>query len=69
MTFSGGGLIEADSTVREIIARHPETLVVFNRFGLDSCCGGGVPLRDAAPRHGADLDELLRSLREAIRAA
>jgi iron-sulfur cluster repair protein YtfE (RIC family) len=66
MTCSGGGLIETDSTVKEIVARYPETLVVFNRFGLDSCCGGGIPVREAALRHGADLEGLLRSLRVAI---
>ena len=65
--FSGSTSIEAGSTVNEIVARHPETIPVFNGFGIDSCCGGGVPLRDAAQRDGADLDALVRALREALR--
>jgi iron-sulfur cluster repair protein YtfE (RIC family) len=36
---------------------------VFARFGLDTCCGSGVPIIDAAHRDGADLDALLAALR------
>jgi regulator of cell morphogenesis and NO signaling len=58
--------VEAGATVNEIVVRHPETIAVFNRFGIDSCCGGGLPLRDAAPRDGAELEALLRALDEAL---
>ena len=58
--------VEAGATVNEIVARHPETIAVFNRFGIDSCCGGGVPLGDAAHRDGAELDALLRALDEVL---
>ena len=58
--------VEAGTTVNEIVARHPETIAVFNRFGIDSCCGGGVPLGDAAHRDGAELDALLRALDEVL---
>lgn len=58
-------VIDPNVTVRETIARHPETKAVFARFGLDTCCGSGVPIVDAAHRDGADLDTLLAALREA----
>jgi iron-sulfur cluster repair protein YtfE (RIC family) len=58
--------VDSGSTVNEIVARHPETIVVFNQFGIDSCCGGGVPLRDAALRDGAELAALLRALDAAL---
>ena len=58
--------IDIVATVNEIVAQYPDTIAVFNRFGIDSCCGGGVPLADAARRDGADLDALLASLQEAI---
>jgi iron-sulfur cluster repair protein YtfE (RIC family) len=58
--------IDMVSTVNEIVATYPETIAVFNRFGIDSCCGGGAPLVDAARRDGADPDALLAALQEAI---
>ena len=58
--------IDIASTVNEIVAQYPETITVFNQFGIDSCCGGGVPVVNAARRDGADLDALLAALQEAI---
>jgi regulator of cell morphogenesis and NO signaling len=49
-------------TVRETIARHPETKAVFAQFGVDTCCGSGVPIVDACQRDGAELDTLLAAL-------
>lgn len=54
-------------TVNETVARAPKTMEVFNRFGLDTCCGGGVAVREAALRDGVDLDALMTALREAVR--
>ena len=58
-------VIDSSVTVRETIARYPETKSVFTRFGLDTCCGSGVPVADAAQRDGADLAALLEALRSA----
>jgi regulator of cell morphogenesis and NO signaling len=56
-------------TVNEIIRRWPAALEVFNRFGIDACCGGAVPLAEAAARDGADPEALRRALEEALGAA
>lgn len=58
--------IDKDSTVNEIVAQYPDSISVFNQFGIDSCCGGAVPLADAAHRDGADFDELLAALQQVI---
>jgi regulator of cell morphogenesis and NO signaling len=58
--------IDDASTVNEMIMRFPDTVAVFNRFGIDSCCGGAEPIADAARRDGADADALLAALREAV---
>ena len=58
--------IDIAATVNEIVAQYPETIAVFNRFGIDSCCGGGVPVVDAARRDGADVETLLDALQQAI---
>lgn len=61
--------IEPTWTVNEVIARYPATVAVFNRFGVDSCCGGGAPLSEAAPRDGVALDSLMQALRDAAERA
>lgn len=61
-------VIDTGLTVDAMVARHPETMPVFNRFGLDTCCGGGAPIADAARRDGANLDELVQALRDALAA-
>jgi iron-sulfur cluster repair protein YtfE (RIC family) len=53
-------------TVNDLIARFPETVATFNAFGIDACCGGAVPVREAALRDGADPDALAAALAEAI---
>lgn len=58
--------IDKASIVDELTARYPDTIAVFNRFGIDSCCGGGVPIAEAASRDGADFDALLAALRAAV---
>ena len=49
------GEITADMTINQIIAEHPETLAVFNRLGIDSCCGGALPLAEVARKHRFDF--------------
>jgi regulator of cell morphogenesis and NO signaling len=58
--------IDPSLTINEIVARHPETIPVFNRFGLDTCCGGGVRVDEAAQRDGVDLETLRAALNQAI---
>ena len=55
--------IDPTRTVRETIALHPATRAVFTSFGVDTCCGSGVPIADAARRDGAETDTLLDALR------
>ena len=57
--------IDLNDTVNDVIARHPATVSVFNTFGIDSCCGGGLPLITVTSRHRIDPDALLVALRQA----
>jgi iron-sulfur cluster repair protein YtfE (RIC family) len=61
-TQTDGSTIPAGLTVNEMIRLHPQTVEVFNRFGIDACCGGAVPVREAAVRDGADAVRLLEAL-------
>lgn len=56
-------------TVNDVIRRFPETVEVFNRFGIDACCGGAVPVEEAAARDGAEPEALRRALDEALEGA
>lgn len=60
--------VDMNVTVNEMVAAHPETIPVFNRFGLDTCCGGGVAITQAAHRDGVDFEVLRQALHDAIAA-
>jgi regulator of cell morphogenesis and NO signaling len=55
--------IVGSDSLNTIVARHPQALEVLQRFGLDTCCGGALPLRMAVEHHGLDLDEVVAALR------
>jgi regulator of cell morphogenesis and NO signaling len=58
--------VDPTLTVDDVMARHPRAMTVFNEFGIDTCCGAGSTIRDAAVRDGADLARLLEALELAI---
>lgn len=58
--------IDPTWTVNKVVALYPATVSVFNRFGVDSCCGGAVAITEAATRDGVNLDALLRELRDVL---
>lgn len=53
------------TTVHETVGRVPGAAEVFRRFGIDTCCGGDLPVAVAAEHHEADLERLLDALEEA----
>ena len=55
-----------EMTLNEITNRWPGTLEVLGRYGLDTCCGGALPLKEASPRHGVDPEALVRELNEVL---
>jgi regulator of cell morphogenesis and NO signaling len=59
-------LLDPTMTINEIVVLYPQAIPVFNRLGMDTCCGGGVALNEAAHRDGLDLDALLGDLRDAV---
>ena len=61
--------ITGDTLVNDAVQRFPATLPLFAALGIDTCCGGGKPVEEAARRHGADPAELLARLNEAALAA
>jgi hybrid cluster-associated redox disulfide protein len=62
-------MITRDMTIEEVIRRHPETIPVFRKFGLD-CMECQIASFEAV-EHGAgvhkvDVEKLLEELNKAI---
>jgi regulator of cell morphogenesis and NO signaling len=56
--------IEPTMTVNEVVRLYPASIAVFNEYGIDTCCGGGVALAVAVQRDNVDLAEVLDRLQK-----
>lgn len=61
--------LDCGLTVNDVVIRWPATIAVFNRFGIDTCCGGMVSVEDAARREGVEARSLCDALQAAVSAA
>lgn len=55
-------VIHKEMTVNQVIRLYPIVISVFNKFNIDSCCGGSDTLEAAAKKGNIDIEELLREL-------
>ncbi|MBI3008386.1 MAG: DUF542 domain-containing protein [Candidatus Omnitrophica bacterium] len=60
--------ITGDMIINQALKDYPETIPVFHKFKVDTCCGGGGSIAQTASRDGIDVDELLNALNKAIEA-
>ncbi len=58
--------ITQDMIINDVIKNYPETIAIFNKFNVDSCCGGGASIEATAKQDGVDVEELLTALNQAI---
>jgi regulator of cell morphogenesis and NO signaling len=54
--------IAASESVGDLARRHPAWIRVFERHGIDYCCGGKQPLSDVCRAQGVDLTALTNEL-------
>jgi regulator of cell morphogenesis and NO signaling len=54
--------LDPTRTVRDLVTEIPNATRIFEKFGIDYCCGGSKPLQDACRQANITLDEVLRSL-------
>ncbi|HEY0809582.1 MAG TPA: DUF542 domain-containing protein [Longimicrobiales bacterium] len=59
-------IISPEMTVNEIVQRYPTTLPVFRSFGIDTCCGGALPLATVLEKHRLDDASVLEALRSLV---
>ena len=62
-------VIPPEATVGDIVTRHPETLPVFERLGIDYCCGGGRCLGEAVAAAGLAWQDVSAQIGAAIAAS
>jgi len=53
-------------TVRDIATENPAATRVFEKYGIDYCCGGQVPLVEACATRNLDVSEVIASLEAAV---
>ncbi len=56
------------TTVRELVAKYPQARPVFERYGVDYCCGGLHDLKTAASEKGVEVETLMGALEKAVNA-
>ena len=58
--------LDPSLTVNEVLRRWPAAVAALNAFGIDTCCGGGAPLGEAADEAGVPLGEIVAAIEHAI---
>ena len=61
--------ITAEKTVREVVLENPAATGVFEKLGIDYCCGGSKSLEEACRTANLPMDEVLNSLEMAGQSA
>ena len=56
--------ISADAHVADLVIADPSRARVFEKLGIDYCCGGKIPLADAAEALGLDPGDVIALLEE-----
>jgi regulator of cell morphogenesis and NO signaling len=57
--------VDLNRTVRDLAVENPAATRVFEKFGIDYCCGGSKSLREACAEANVAPDRLLESLQTA----
>ena len=56
--------ISPELSLAELVVEQPSRSRVFERFGLDYCCGGGHTLEEACSKQGVPVEAVLAALEE-----
>lgn len=61
-------MFDTTKTVREYALEIPAATRIFEKLGIDYCCGGGKSLADACAKAGVAVEEVLGSLQTIARS-
>jgi regulator of cell morphogenesis and NO signaling len=54
--------IDAQKTVAELVDERGSRMQLFERLGIDFCCGGKKPLAEACAEKGLDVDSVVQTM-------
>jgi regulator of cell morphogenesis and NO signaling len=57
--------VTTTKTVRQFAVKNPVATRIFEKLGIDYCCGGNQPLEQACETAGISMDEVLDALEKA----
>jgi len=60
--------VDLQMTVNEAVQLCPEAIGVFEAAGIDTCCGGALPIAEAAARHFVSAPALVADINSRISA-
>jgi regulator of cell morphogenesis and NO signaling len=52
-------------TVRDIALEQPSSILVFEQYGIDYCCGGRMPLAEACSARNLEIEAVIAALESA----
>jgi regulator of cell morphogenesis and NO signaling len=52
----------ASRTISDLVEHAPGTMTIFSMYGLDLCCGGGLPLGEALAQHGIEAAPVVQEV-------
>ncbi len=55
-------MVDPSTTVKDLALRIPNATRVFEKAGIDYCCGGSRPLAEACLRAGVEVEAMLEDL-------
>jgi len=61
--------VTTEKTVRELALEKPGATRVFEKLGIDYCCGGNKPLDEACQAANLRIDEVLQALEQGEKSA
>lgn len=56
--------LDCAESVNAVMTQYPATIEIFNRFGVDTCCGAVLSVEQAAQANAVDAQTLCAALRE-----
>jgi regulator of cell morphogenesis and NO signaling len=59
-------MLTQDRTIKDFVTEDFRTAAVFEKYGMDFCCGGGVSLAEACRKNGVDPAVIEKDLAAAV---